>query len=345
MDDMKQFAFEMMKKELYDRFMSGEATKAALARECNVSPRTIGRWFDQVANQFGSNKMEDDTTSVADEEHVESEGPEELEIDAPKEIYSFYMSSEELVMYQDTDGDVKEARAYAGTDLYNTGFDMIYTNGFDQYTLKNLFHEINTADEEFIDALEDFGIVVDDNTGLMMIEVRDHFNDEVTIAQIPRELGYRLEQAVKDRSIEDVQRYAMFTENLFMNPSNKCVNELYEFIETTNIDISDDGYVICYKGVRGDFYDCHSGTFRNMPGDNPRVNRNQVNENSEELCSYGLHVCSKNYLQWYGGDRWLKVEVHPKDFVSIPEEYFAGDRAKARVCAYIVLCEIDKDDV
>lgn len=328
MDDM------MMKKTVWNQYYIGGETKAALARQYNVSPRTIGRWLDQAAVEYDST-----------EEAVESEGPEELEIAAPKETYSFYMSSDELVVYQDTVGDVKEARAYSGTDLYKSGFDMIHNHGVDQHTLMVVFHEINTADDEFIGALEDFGIMVDENTGLMMIEVRHFSNEEVTVVQIPRELGYRLEQAVKDRSIEDIQRYAMFTENLLMNPSNKCVNELYEFIKATNIDISDDGYVICYKGVRDDFYDCHSGTIRNMPGDSPRVKRNQVNENSEELCSYGLHVCSKNYLKWYGGARLLKVLVHPKDFVSIPKEYFAGDRAKARVSGYEVLCEIEKDGV
>ncbi len=98
--------------------------------------------------------------------------------------------------------------------------------------------------------------------------------------------------------------------------------------------------VVCFKKVRGDYTDIHSGKFDNSPGAINRVPRNMVDEDSERTCSYGLHVCSKSYLPCFGWSpdcRIMQVIVDPADFVAIPRDY---NNAKARVSGYKVIADI-----
>lgn len=136
-----------------------------------------------------------------------------------------------------------------------------------------------------------------------------------------------------------------FAENLQNNPSYRAVTELFQFLEKNDHPITEEGKFIAYKRVRSDFLDIHSGTIDNSPGTEPSMPRNQVNENSNETCSHGLHVANWDYAHNHFGssqkesDVMLEVEVDPADVVSIPVDY---DQAKMRVCKYKVLGVIDK---
>ena len=71
--------------------------------------------------------------------------------------------------------------------------------------------------------------------------------------------------------------------------------------------------------------------------------RNQVSDNRNESCSFGLHAASLTYLNksryGYSSDaRLMKLKIDPVNFVSVPHDY---DGAKARVCEYIVIEEVD----
>jgi hypothetical protein len=127
-----------------------------------------------------------------------------------------------------------------------------------------------------------------------------------------------------------------FLENVMENPSRRATLELYEWVEKAGLPITPDGHILAYKIVNHDFMDCYSKTFDNSPGQFVSVPRNQVDEDSEQTCSYGLHVCSAAYLPQYGpSDKQVViVKINPKDFVAIPREHSI---AKARVCAYEVL--------
>lgn len=161
-------------------------------------------------------------------------------------------------------------------------------------------------------------------------------------------LGNRLVEAAKSRDMETFESLAAFTKNLNQNPSYRAVNELYEFLVASDIKITKDGLVECFKRVNENYTDVYSGKFDNSPGKYVHVPRNKVDENSEVTCSYGLHVCSKAYLSSYNGARVVKVHVHPKDFVAIPKDYYSIDgqgqvKAKARVCAYKVIEDVTKE--
>lgn len=116
-------------------------------------------------------------------------------------------------------------------------------------------------------------------------------------------------------------------------------NRLLDFAADDTIDFSEDGYVIAYKNVRDDYYDKHSGKFRNQVGDKPSVPRSSVDADHNQTCSTGLHVCSFKYLMrcWGTSGRTMLVYVNPKDFVAIPYDY---DDSKARVSSYEVVSEL-----
>lgn len=136
-----------------------------------------------------------------------------------------------------------------------------------------------------------------------------------------------------------LNRLAAFLEKLDQNPSFAVVTRLYDFLVAGDIEIADDGDLICWKSVQHNYLDRHSGTMDNSPGIEVRIKRNMVDENQDQTCSYGLHVCSQSYLTSFysSGDRIVKVKVNPADWVAVPKDY---NNAKARVCGYLVLEDV-----
>lgn len=157
--------------------------------------------------------------------------------------------------------------------------------------------------------------------------------------------GYVLNNGLTNRIIEsmsageDFEFYLPFLKNLMMNPSNKAVNRLFDFLEANDIAITPDGFFIAWKVVTKDYLDCRTKTFDNSPGKPVFIPRNQVDENDLQTCSYGLHVCSKSYIPEYrsDGDKVVSVKVHPKDVVSVPVDY---NNSKMRTCGYVVLEDV-----
>lgn len=138
----------------------------------------------------------------------------------------------------------------------------------------------------------------------------------------------------------DIKPLVPFLENLMQNPSNRTVEHLYAFLEYGKIPLTGDGHFLAYKAVRQDWYDIHSGTFDNSIGSVCEVPRNQVDENPEQTCSHGLHVCSFEYLPHFAhaDGHVVFVKVNPRDVVAIPRDY---NNTKMRVCRYEVVGEVD----
>jgi hypothetical protein len=126
-------------------------------------------------------------------------------------------------------------------------------------------------------------------------------------------------------------------ENLMSNPSHRAVTELYKFLEKGNLPITNDGHFLAYKKVRKDYKDCHTGTMDNSIGQIVEMERNQVDDKAENTCSSGLHFCSREYLDHFGGERTVILKINPADVVSIPTDYNAS---KGRACRYEVIGEL-----
>jgi hypothetical protein len=138
----------------------------------------------------------------------------------------------------------------------------------------------------------------------------------------------------------EIRHLVPFLENLMQNPSNRTVEHLYAFLEYGKIPLTGDGHFLAYKAVRSDWKDIHSGTFDNSIGKVCEVFRNQVDENPDQTCSHGLHVCSFEYLPHFAhaDGHVVIVKVNPKDVVAIPRDY---NNTKMRVCRYEVVNEVD----
>ena len=158
----------------------------------------------------------------------------------------------------------------------------------------------------------------------------------------PRVLGDKIVQFANDGlPYEPLVRFAA---NLQKNPSFRAVNELFSFLEKNDHPITETGCFIAYKKVRADFMDAYTGTMDNSVGKIVEMPRNQVNEDSTQTCSHGLHVANwdhaHNVYSAGEGSIMLEVEVNPADVVAVPVDY---NQAKMRVCKYLVLGVVDQE--
>lgn len=133
-----------------------------------------------------------------------------------------------------------------------------------------------------------------------------------------------------------------FVSNLLQNPSARAVRELHRFLEVNDLPMTPDGCFLAYKKVQFDYLDFHSKTFDNSVGKEVSMVRNKVDDNPDQTCSAGLHVCSESYLPHYGSNspainRIVVCKVNPADVVSIPRDY---NNAKLRCCKYYVVDEL-----
>lgn len=138
----------------------------------------------------------------------------------------------------------------------------------------------------------------------------------------------------------DVQPLCAFLNNLMKNPSSRAVTELYGFLETTNLPITEDGHFLAYKSVKADYTDGYTGTVDNSIGCKPTMERNQVDDDKDRTCSNGYHFCSLEYVRdagWGGSGRHIMIiQINPADVVAIPSDY---NNSKGRCCGYEVIGE------
>lgn len=132
-----------------------------------------------------------------------------------------------------------------------------------------------------------------------------------------------------------------FLDNLLSNPSKRAVDELYGFMQYGKMPVTEDGCFLAYKRVRSDYKSVHDGKTDNSIGAIVQMPRNQVNENSHETCSTGLHFCSFEYLKSFSGAKIVVLKVNPRDVVSIPNDY---NNTKGRACRYEVIGELTQEE-
>jgi hypothetical protein len=139
------------------------------------------------------------------------------------------------------------------------------------------------------------------------------------------------------RSGLSVDHLLEFLKNLQSNPSMRAREELYKFLETEDLPVTEDGHFLAYKAVRSNWMDKHSGKINNSVGCVIAMPRANVDDNQEVGCSKGLHAGSLSYVSGFGnercGDIFLIVKINPADVVCIPRE----DCRKLRCCRYEVV--------
>lgn len=131
-----------------------------------------------------------------------------------------------------------------------------------------------------------------------------------------------------------------FLDNLMKIPDKKVVDGLDRYMEGGIFSMTEDGCFLAYKRVSKDYKDFWTGKISNKIGTIVKMDRRAVDCNNNIMCSYGLHVCAKEYLPHYHGG-WgiiILVKVNPRDVVSIPGDY---NYTKIRCCEYKVIQQID----
>jgi hypothetical protein len=146
-----------------------------------------------------------------------------------------------------------------------------------------------------------------------------------------------------------IEHFEKFWENLRENPSAQSVSELTDFLSYKELPITEDGYLIAYKGVKDDYFSAtgnkdtrviqgtvnEQGQIFNGVGEVIEVARNCVDDDRTNECSFGLHCGSLNYARGFAS-RMVLVKVNPKDVVSVPKDY---SFQKCRVSKYEVLAD------
>jgi hypothetical protein len=151
-----------------------------------------------------------------------------------------------------------------------------------------------------------------------------------------------------------------FAEKLYQNPSERARNELYKFLELRNYTITPDGDVIGWKGVLNDYYSSHggdkakivkgkvnnAGQIYNGVGETIEMKRQDVDDNANNTCSFGLHIASRAFAtDFVNNGRLMVVKFSPSDAVSVTSD---AQSQKLRVCKYTVIGEetdkVNKED-
>lgn len=119
------------------------------------------------------------------------------------------------------------------------------------------------------------------------------------------------------------------------------VEHLLKFLERADLPIADNGDIIAYKSLltgtgdcTGMFVDRHSRKVPQDIGSLIYMDVKDVDPNSANECSQGLHVARRQYLNnFFRGDACMVIMVRPEDIVAVPNY----DANKMRVAAYHIV--------
>lgn len=145
----------------------------------------------------------------------------------------------------------------------------------------------------------------------------------------------------------DITPLMKFMHKLQENPLESAREELYLWLETSNLPITPDGNFLAFKKVDDDYNSFHNlpdgSKLSNKIGNRVSMPREKVDTNRRNTCSVGLHFCSYDYLSFYDGSSGHVVicEIDPADVVAIPHDY---NNQKGRTWNYLVVGEVPQDE-
>lgn len=203
------------------------------------------------------------------------------------------------------------------------------------------------ADEQDEDAIRHLFGGYDTTAAMLFDDSASNGLVEVTRSGVTY-AGKAVNGVLADRMVSIAERglplepWVNFLMKVKANPAPWAQEEMYLWLAKSDLPITDDGDFLAYKKVRDDFTDIYTGTMDNSPGQSVVMpgGRSSVDPERDNVCSTGLHFCSRSYLPSFGrndGDRVVLVKIDPTDVVSIPSDY---SNAKGRAWRYEVVQEI-----
>lgn len=322
------------KRDARDEVNSGE-TKTAVAAAYGVSIRTLGRWIEEVnatpvAKPVKVKKAASPKTVVPTAVVVPFTAPTVVDDDVEYRVLATRKSiSLTRLLNGAVDSSVVIDRS---AENFTEVFDLIVSSAMAQDALEKAY--FLCTPKKLVESFTKGKFKVDVVKGSIM------YTPDVGVPfEVSGKLSQRIVDTIKNDGADGVESLFNFLDKLMLNPSNRSVNELYGFMTHNDITIDADGDFYGWKVVRDTYFDVHSNTMDNSVGNDVRVARNQVNENSDVTCSYGLHVCAKSYIKHFSsaGNRVVKVKVNPMDVVAIPKDY---NDSKMRCSGYLVVEDV-----
>lgn len=138
---------------------------------------------------------------------------------------------------------------------------------------------------------------------------------------------------------------ANYLDKVQRNPSETAQAVLRGLTADPQLQISQDGDIIAYKGLTAAGLSTHAGIayvngvkitgqIPNPVGATVLMPRDRVNPHHDGTCSFGLHAGPYDYADKHSEGMVVEVSIDPADVVSAPEgESFE----EVRVCRYTVL--------
>lgn len=216
------------------------------------------------------------------------------------------------------------------TNRSNSNFDVI----------RDLLNDPATTSDQLINAFKPITQVASVLAGVYDVEVRGG-QVYVNGAVIDTYLAKRAVD-LSNAGFDLTQGWVQFIQNVYANPFTEVREELYGWMERAQMPITKNGTFLAYKIVDSDYLDRRTHTFSNRVGEVVSMPREECDNESRQLCSQGLHFCSKAYFPSFGihnGDHVMIIEINPADVVSIP---YSGEQ-KGRAWRYSVVGEISPE--
>lgn len=216
----------------------------------------------------------------------------------------------------------------------------------DHINYKKLIDALKANDEQKVETLLSIADTIKSNVETIGGKAnRITIDDSAIYYQDVNGNKEQLHGVLVQKILSDMKKYGeaaighlvAFLDNLMKNPRDFVRNELYEFLMSGNIAITEDGHFLAYKKVRRDFMDIYTGTMDNSPGKLVSIDPEIVDNNRTNTCSRGLHFCTFSYLDHYGhctDNQILIVKINPRYVHAIPNDY---QNAKGRCSEYYVV--------
>lgn len=263
--------------------------------------------------------------------------------------YKVLMFEEELELVKENDmtkhvamiANSTGCTVVIGTDIHTIANDHVNCEA-----IQEAYAEGRVDDLETLISVRKAIEVFSEGTGVRIEGSKLFYGDR----ELKSGLAQRIVRLMREGKEGFAKPLVAFMENLMQNPSYRAVEGLYEWLERSQLPITPDGHFIAWKIVDNDFKDLRTRSFDNSPGKIVEIPRNQVDEDPDRTCSYGLHFCSNDYLPQYGGfyggnrsqSKVVMVKVNPRDVGAFPHDY---NVSKGRCCRYEVLSEVTSGDI
>jgi len=156
---------------------------------------------------------------------------------------------------------------------------------------------------------------------------------------LPNKIANKLTKLF-DRGLS-IEGLVMFWVKCHQNEEFRAIEELYNFIVHNGITIDEEGNIIGWKKVTKvkDGYkpSRNKNLFTYKLNVEVRIPYDEVDNDKNNTCSFGLHVGSQEYATNFQGNCCILVKVNPKDVVSVPTDY---NGQKLRCCAFTPIAEL-----